>query len=305
MSINAKYDARYGQETDFRRRFGLHMSEIERRHRLSAKEFRAEYLLAQRPVILTGLTDDWPARNRWTLDSLRKSFGEKVVRVTRTDDDTVVMMPLSEYLDYLAQPADPRPLYLATWTIGSDNGNAALFRDYQVPEHFRPCWQTRFSWIDPHWEWLFIGRKGVRLGLHLDTAWSSAWNAVITGKKEVIAYPFAELAKVSAGVRPLTFVDAFEPDEKRFPDFREARGLYGELNPGELIFVPSKWIHQFNNVETGISVSHNWINQFNWRRCDEWMADEWRAGEGWEALAYRGLLRLLAVIAVLPGGFMR
>jgi hypothetical protein len=70
--------------------------------------------------------------------------------VTRTDDGAVVMMPLSEYLDYLAQPADPRPLYLATWTIGSDNGNAALFRDdYQVPEHFRPCWQTRLSWIDP------------------------------------------------------------------------------------------------------------------------------------------------------------
>lgn len=286
---------------DIQRRFGPNIVEMERRHQLSAGRFMEEFVLPAKPVILTGLTDGWLARTRWTLEFLKERFGEETARVTHGLDQAYgdrTPMQIRDYLRFVSEPNDDRPLYLASWTIHRTNGNSGLFRDYDVPEHFRPCWQSWIPLFDPHWEWIFVGKKGVRLGLHLDKGWSSAWNAVITGKKEVIAYPYEELAKVSEGNSPRTFVDAFAPDEARFPDFRKAHGFYGELNPGELIFIPSKWIHQFDNVETGISVTHNWINHANWRYCDQWIAQHPVIGRT-RRFVYRAVLRLFAATACI------
>ena len=38
------------------------------------------------------------------------------------------------------------------------------------------------------WSWLYIGPKNSRSALHVD-ATSSAWNAVLSGRKQWVAYP--------------------------------------------------------------------------------------------------------------------
>ena len=43
-------------------------AEIERRHKLSRDEFLREYYCTNRPVIITGMMDDWPAMRKWNLD---------------------------------------------------------------------------------------------------------------------------------------------------------------------------------------------------------------------------------------------
>ena len=42
--------------------------EISRRHKLSREEFLEGYYCANRPVIITGMMDDWPALRKWSLD---------------------------------------------------------------------------------------------------------------------------------------------------------------------------------------------------------------------------------------------
>ena len=54
-------------------------AEIERRHKLSRDEFLREYYSTNRPVIITGMMDDWPAMRKWNLDyfgrAVRRSRG--------------------------------------------------------------------------------------------------------------------------------------------------------------------------------------------------------------------------------------
>ena len=55
--------------------------EIERRHRLSRGEFLDRYYCAGRPVIITGMMDDWPALRKWSLDYFVREFGAREVEV--------------------------------------------------------------------------------------------------------------------------------------------------------------------------------------------------------------------------------
>ncbi len=43
--------------------------------------------------------------------------------------------------------------------------------------------------------------------------------------------------------------------------------------PGEIVFVPSGWWHQVENVSDCLSVNHNWINQV---RNAESVARSWK-----------------------------
>ena len=56
-------------------------SEIDRRHKLSRDEFLQEYYSTNRPVIITGMMDDWPAMGKWDLDYFGRNFGDRVVEV--------------------------------------------------------------------------------------------------------------------------------------------------------------------------------------------------------------------------------
>ena len=55
--------------------------EIGRRHRLSRDEFLREYYSTNRPVIITGMMDDWPAMRKWNLDYFAEKFGDREVEV--------------------------------------------------------------------------------------------------------------------------------------------------------------------------------------------------------------------------------
>ena len=56
-------------------------AEIERRHKLSRDEFLREYYSTNRPVIITGMMDDWPAMRKWNLDYFAQKFGDREVEV--------------------------------------------------------------------------------------------------------------------------------------------------------------------------------------------------------------------------------
>lgn len=62
--------------------------EIERRHRISRDEFLVEYYCANRPVVITGMMDDWPAMRKWNLDYFSGRFGDREVEVQTGRDSS-------------------------------------------------------------------------------------------------------------------------------------------------------------------------------------------------------------------------
>lgn len=59
-------------------------------------------------------------------------------------------------------------------------------------------------------------------------------------------------------------VDAFDPDLEAFPDFAKATSIDVDIQPGECIFVPSLWWHQTKNIDAGMAITANYVDQFSY-----------------------------------------
>ncbi|WP_408733630.1 cupin-like domain-containing protein [Mucilaginibacter sp.] len=46
---------------------------------ISPEDFTAQYLKPRRPLIIRGLTNNWPARQKWTPEYLKQVVGNKIV----------------------------------------------------------------------------------------------------------------------------------------------------------------------------------------------------------------------------------
>src|SRR6185503_20239842 len=95
----------------FHRLSRLHPSSatVERRSRLSRQEFLRDYYVANRPVVIEGLLDDWPPRSLWTPSYLKQRAGDATVEIMagREADPHYELsihrhrklVPFSEYVD--------------------------------------------------------------------------------------------------------------------------------------------------------------------------------------------------------------
>jgi hypothetical protein len=103
--------------------------EVPRRERLSTEAFLHEHYLCNRPVIITGMLDDWPARGKWTLDWLAAQFGEREVEVQfgRNADADYEMnsiahkrhMPFGEYVERVRSSGSTNDFYMPITTAAT------------------------------------------------------------------------------------------------------------------------------------------------------------------------------------------
>src|SRR5262245_37827860 len=57
---------------------------IPRLHRPDEELLAREFLVPERPVILTGVVDDWPAFGRWNAQYLKQALGSRPVAVSES-----------------------------------------------------------------------------------------------------------------------------------------------------------------------------------------------------------------------------
>ncbi len=238
--------------------------EIERLHRPDQQEFEERFAGPGRPVVLTGLTDDWPARD-WTPERLAERCGQLWVELTPTlNGEEPVEMSLADYVAYLRNP-DARGLYLASWSFRQEAPE--LLQDFTIPGLFADDWlqdmpaECRFDLL-----WLFMGPASAGFHLHQDLAMTSAWNVQLSGTKEWLFFGPEESENLYYGE-----VDAFRPDPVRYPNFLPERAWRTVVRPGELIFTPSGWWHQTRHSQPGIALTANYVNHTNCRQVLDWL----------------------------------
>ena len=235
-------------------------SMVDRRETLTAQEMLEGYVRPGRPVLLTGVTRDWPALSRWNFDFFRSSYGSEPVRISRAarPEEPEFETTLAGYLDSFGHHAEGRPFYLTSWPFRERHPE--LLEDFRIPECLPEDLVARLpDPVRPDLLWLFMGPAGSGIRMHLDVGFSSAWNVQVTGRKRWVLYPPEQTPFLYEGE-----VDALHPDLAHFPRFAEARGLELEVGPGELLFIPSLWWHQTVHLEDGIAVTGNFVDEVNW-----------------------------------------
>lgn len=244
---------------------------IERRHCPSLADFQRDFDLPCKPVILTGLLDAWPARRTWTLEQLRARFGDVWFKTDEVVEGKKIKMRFADYLAYHSANQDDDPIYL--FDPDFVERAPALRADYEPPEYFR---EDLFSLLGeerrPLYRWWVLGPARSGSCFHLDPYMTSAWNALLQGRKRWLLYPpgcvppGVEQEQDSDGE---TSYDAPEPMKYMLNEYRPDRAAAG-VRPieciqeaGEVIFVPSGWWHMVLNVTDTIAVTQNFMNAAN------------------------------------------
>lgn len=230
---------------------------IERIAAPSRRAFEQEFVRTRRPVILTGLIEDWPARGRWSIEYLERQWADHRVVSLATRDGVV---EVAEDRDVVFSPLRLGD-QLRTMRESNDSGRYVSVPLASMPESFqrelatpRYCEDARLLRAR-----FWLGRRGTVTPLHRDVPHNLS--AQVFGRKRWLLYPPSDdrrLYPCRPWSRAPNFarVDPEAPDFERFPRFASARPLGCVLEPGEVLFIPHLHWHHVRSLDDNAAVNY-------------------------------------------------
>jgi hypothetical protein len=242
----------------------------ERRGRISRAEFLERYYAANRPVVLTGLMEGWPALASWNPAYLKEVCGDAMVEIVsgrnrdpRYEINSVAhktKIRFGDYVDLVTHGGESNDYYLV-----ANNGFFGLpetrrLRDdiLAIPDHLDPDQAEGrvFLWFGP---------AGTVTPLHHDIM--NVFLAQIYGRKQVTLISPDQTHWVYNQIGVYSEVDCENPDYQRYPLFQQVKPMRVILQPGESLFLPVGWWHHVKALDVSITVTFtNFVhpNDFDW-----------------------------------------
>jgi len=258
------------------------MEAIERLACPSPELFRRTCLSRNRPTILSGLTRDWAALERWRPAELRARFPDVPIRYETWDDEEPIDDPvdffkrqkyaestLSSFVDRMHSVKGPTrkfycaqfPIFEAIPELRQDIGSLEA---YMGLPRYLPAALMRRCLIPPL---LWLGPAGAFSPLHFDR-WDNL-HVMVHGRKKWIVIPpggsndvYFPHARLASPVLHFSPVDAEHPDLGRFPRFQQVSRMEFVLEPGEVVFIPTGWWHHVRSLEPSVSLNFFWLRPF-------------------------------------------
>lgn len=230
---------------------------IERRHQLLRQEFLAGYYGANRPVIITGMMEDWPAM-QWTPDKLAHEFADCQVEVqtNRGANRRYEMespkhkqqLRFGDFMQQVIHGGETNDIYMTANNGGANSAAMAGLWDgiVQIPEYLdssNPA-NRGFFWVGP---------AGTVTPTHHDL--TNNFMAQIMGRKRIHLVDALHAARIYNDLHVYSNVDLENIDYERFPAMREVDVLSCDLAPGELLFIPVGWWHHVRGLEISVTVT--------------------------------------------------
>lgn len=218
-----------------------------------SERFFADFVAANRPVIIEGFTEEWPAQENWNQESLTERLGSHDVEYTHyhvENNATVSSKRQSTFGEFLGKVYDESyqdPIYWTAYNQGDDTSLIqSLTEDIRFPEAYcQPSPEFK--------NYIWVGPEGTRSGLHFDP-----YNVLfvqVVGSKKMLLFPPQDIPKAYLENEFFSQVDAENPDLARFPKFADCKPIEVEVGPGEALLLPVGWLHQVRSLSISYSVS--------------------------------------------------
>jgi hypothetical protein len=225
-------------------------------HALPAEEFFRDYYCAHRPVIVTGLVDDWPALKLWSPDYFAEALGDPVVEVQVGREST----PSYESESFRLKQEMPLGRLLAM--LREDRGTNDFYITAKNGQHNRQAlsrlWDdvgTIDGYLDPQSEadgYFWMGPRGTVTPFHHDL--TNNLLVAIKGRKQVTLVPSWETPRMlnhqhcfSGWSGPEALASLPEADRPTM--------LGCMLEPGQTLFIPVGWWHHVVGLDMTIAMS--------------------------------------------------
>jgi hypothetical protein len=220
--------------------------------KIDPARFFDEFYAANRPVVLTGLVDHWPALTNWSLDYLAKKVGNAAVELqaqrTAADDYELAkdrhkrVLPMRAVIDAIRQAEATNDFYVTAYNDTTNKQTlAALWQDVGDISILQPTGgRDGFFWLGP---------KGTLTPFHHDL--TNNLLVQVMGGKRVHMVPSWDVGRMRnfthcfSGRSPADWVDG-----KDLPPLLEC-----VIGPGDALFLPVGWWHHVEALDASISMS--------------------------------------------------
>lgn len=254
------------------------MRAIERRRaaELSYEAFHRDYVTANRPVIIEGAVDGWPALRKWTPDFFKSRFGAREVQVSIEKK-----MPFGDFIDAVLASSEEQPApYMYRLYLGTELPE--LLPDvhpqnpYSAPGRLASRLMPR-AWRRPDgfFKLLIGGVGGAFPIMHFDADNHHACVTQLRGDKRFVLFPpedsrFVYPTPEHENWSAVPGRDVLTPNYERYPLLAMATRYEAVVRSGEMIFIPCRWWHMTRVLSTSIAVCQNVLTRSNWKGFVRW-----------------------------------
>jgi hypothetical protein len=219
--------------------------------------FFERYYYANRPVLVRGLIDGWPALGKWSPSYFAQRYGDVQVEITseratdpRYEDNFGEHRRTVLLRDFVAtvRDDDTNDQYLVAKNALLGRAEFAdLHDDLRCPEGFLDPATIRQDVK------LWLGPRGTVTPLHHDA--SNILFVQVYGTKRVKLVEPHDLPRVYNDRECFSSVDLAELDLVRYPEMASVPVAETVVRPGDALLIPLGWWHWVAALEPSISLS--------------------------------------------------
>jgi hypothetical protein len=242
-------------------------SEIERRYKLSSDEFISNYVKKSKPVIITGIIQNWDAFSKWSLKYLEETASNINIYVKKFEKNKIILknFTMREYVNTLEEYEKNkknkilvnRPPYCHDLPMFSLL--PSLVKDVQpFPLEYLPKWYS-YKW----WRYcqFFIGASDSLTPLHFDCLLTNNIFFQVVGRKQFTIL-LSEDSKYCYRYNWRWFkIDPEKPDFEKYPLYKNANPIKFIVHPGEILYMPPGTLHHVRSLDASISFNIDWHTQ--------------------------------------------